>query len=183
MKSRLRTKSHKQAEILPKHYQDEKTYPKSLLPISLSHFTTHLFFLVIVYVLLVFEERRLPTPLLVKDEPIYEDRFIAERAKEYLMNLTRLGPRPVGSFENEVLAVNFFSKEINNIIIKANKIHKISFDLQKVSGAFSLPFLDGMTNVYKDVQNVIAKIGPNEESEHSLLVNCHFDTVIDSPGW
>lgn len=181
-KLRLRTKSSKQPEILPKHYHDEKTRPKTLLPIPLIHFITHLFLLVAVYITIVLLEKRLPTPLLIKDEPVHPDRFIAERARNYLMNLTRVGPRPVGSFENEVLAVNFFSKEINVIINKANKIHQITYDLQKVSGSYPLTFLDGMTNIYKDVQNVIVKIGPRKESEHSLLVNCHFDTVIDSPG-
>lgn len=119
----------------------------------------------------------------MKDEAAHQDRFIAERARNYLLNLTKLGPRPVGSFENEVLAINFFSKEINSIINNADKVHRITYDLQKVSGSFPLTFLDGMTNIYKDVQNVIVKIGPQQESIHSLLVNCHFDTVVDSPGW
>lgn len=153
-----------------------------MLPIPLHHFIIHLFVLAVVYFIIVLLEKRLPTPLQIRDEPINPDRFIAERARNYLMNLTRIGPRPVGSFENEVLTVNFFFKEINSIINSANKVHRITYDLQKVSGSFPLTFLDGMTNIYKDVQNVIVKIGPLEESAHSLLVNCHFDTVVDSPG-
>lgn len=180
-KARMRTKYIRESEILPKHY-NEKSYPKTLLPVPLRHFVSHLLFLIVVYVVVVYVERQLPTPLLVKDEATHQNRFIAERARNYLMNLTRLGPRPVGSHENEVLAVKFFSHELNAIIETANKAHKISYDLQKVSGAFVLEFLDGMTNIYRDVQNVIVKIGPIQESKHSLLVNCHFDTVIDSPG-
>lgn len=153
-----------------------------MLPVPLSHFIANVILLLIFYTIVVYVERTLPTPLSIKDEAIYRDRFIAERARNYLINLTRIGPRTVGSFENEVLAVNFLSKEINTIMNTANKNHKITYDLQKVSGAYPLNFLDGMTNVYKDVQNVIVKIGPNPESEHSLLVNCHFDTVVDSPG-
>ena len=179
---RFRMRSSKPVDLLPKHYYDHKSRLKSSLPISSNHFVLHLLLLIAVYVVIVFLERKLPTPLLVKDEAAYPDRFIAERAKNYLMNLTRLGPRPVGSFENEVLALNFFSKELNAIIDGANRIHRVTYDLQKVSGSFPLTFLDGMTNVYKDVQNVVVKIGPREESDHSLLVNCHFDTVIDSPG-
>lgn len=181
-KLRFRMKSNKSADLLPNLYSNDKSRSKSLLPVSFNHFVLHLFLLIAVYIVAVFIERRLPTPLLIKDEVAFPDRFIAERAKNYLMNLTRLGPRPVGSFENEVLAVNFFSKEINAIIDAANKVHRITYDLQKVSGSFPLTFLDGMTNIYKDVQNVVVKIGPQEESAHSLLVNCHFDTVIDSPG-
>lgn len=127
-------------------------------------------------------EKRLPTPLLIEDEVNNPNRFIAERAKNHVLNLTSLGPRLTGSFENEVLAVNFFTREINSIFNKANKVHRLSTDIQKVSGSFPLNFLDGMTNVYKNVQNVLVKIGPHEESAHSLLINCHFDTVTDSPG-
>lgn len=127
-------------------------------------------------------EKRLPTPLMTEDEPNHPGRFIAQRAKGHVYNLTSLGPRPTGSFENEVLAVNFLNKEINSVINKANKIHRITSDVQKVSGSFPLEFLDGMTNVYKNVQNVIVKIGPKQESAHSLLLNCHFDSVVDSPG-
>lgn len=127
-------------------------------------------------------EKRLPTPMLLEDEPNNPGRFIAQRAKNHVYNLTSLGPRPAGSFENEVLAVNFFTREINSVINKANKIHRITSDVQKVSGSFPLEFLDGMTNVYRNVQNVLVKIGPKTESPHSLLINCHFDTVADSPG-
>lgn len=179
-KARLR-RLPKQSDELPDHYV-EKKYPKYLLPVPFSHFIANLVFLLTIYASIVFVERTLPTPLSLKDEATHQDRFIAERARNYLMNLTRLGPRTVGSFENEVLAINFLSKEINTIINTANKNHKITYDLQKVSGAFPLQFLDGMTNIYKDVQNVIVRIGPNPESKHSLLVNCHFDTVVDSPG-
>ncbi|XP_026679415.1 endoplasmic reticulum metallopeptidase 1-like [Diaphorina citri] len=62
------------------------------------------------------------------------------------------------------------------------RVHQIRLDTQTVSGAFPLTFLDGMTNVYRNVQNVIVRIGPVVESAHSLLVNCHYDTVPDSPG-
>lgn len=133
--------------------------------------------------MVVFElQKQLPTPLLLEDEVNNPGRFISQRAKNHVLNLTSLGPRPTGSFENEVLAVNFLSKEINSIISKADKRYRISLDIQKTSGAFPLSFLDGMTNVYKNVQNVIVRIGPFEETHHSLLINCHFDTVTDSPG-
>ncbi|KAL3286357.1 hypothetical protein HHI36_000864 [Cryptolaemus montrouzieri] len=39
-----------------------------------------------------------------------------------------------------------------------------------------------MTNVYRDMQNVIVKVGSLIKSPHSLLINCHFDTVMNSPG-
>ncbi|KAL1130292.1 hypothetical protein AAG570_013230 [Ranatra chinensis] len=127
-------------------------------------------------------EKKLPEPIMRKDETTNPGRFIAERAMDHVYNLTSLGPRPVGSFENEVLAVNVLTKEIYSVIKKTKKVHRISFDIQKTSGAFPLMFLDGLTNVYRNVQNVIVKIGPLIPSPYSVLVNCHFDTVADSPG-
>ncbi|KAL1449234.1 hypothetical protein WDU94_000450, partial [Cyamophila willieti] len=135
------------------------------------------------YGFVMFVEKQLPKPLMIQDEGNHPGRFIAERVYNHLVNLTSLGPRPVGSFENEVLAVNFLRKEINNVIQQSDpKVHQIRLDTQTVSGAFPLTFLDGMTNIYRNVQNVLVRIGPLEESAHSLLVNCHFDTVPDSPG-
>ena len=81
-----------------------------------------------------------------------------------------------------MLAVNFFKHEINKIIENSNTMHVIDVDVQKSSGAFQLTFLDGMTNVYNDVQNVVVRLSSNIKSNYSLLINCHYDTVADSPG-
>ncbi|XP_075216314.1 endoplasmic reticulum metallopeptidase 1-like [Lycorma delicatula] len=178
---RFRAK-YKHANVLPKHYGDSKHGFRPMLPVPSICYFVVLFSLVLIFVIIVEVEKHLPTPLLLEDEVTNPGRFIAQRAKNHVLNLTSLGPRPTGSFENEVLAVNFLSKEINSIISKADKNYRISVDIQKTSGAFPLSFLDGMTNVYKNVQNVIVKIGPLEETHHSLLLNCHFDTVTDSPG-
>ncbi|CAH0380645.1 unnamed protein product [Bemisia tabaci] len=181
-KLRLRIRPSKTNEILPKHYNSNKHSAKFSPPISSSHFTGAMFAMIFVFFIIVEMEKWLPTPLMLEDEVNNPGRFIAERAKNHLYNLTSMGPRPVGSVENEILAVDFLKKEINSIISKSIPLHRISIDLQKTSGAFPLEFLDGLTNVYKNVQNVIVKIGPVEESEHSMLINCHIDTVPDSPG-
>lgn len=119
---------------------------------------------------------------MVEDESGNPGKFIAERAKNILVNLTNIGPRVTGSYENEIVAVNFLKNTIESIIGQAKPIHKIELDFQKISGSFPLTFLDGMTHVYHDVQNVVVKIGSHKGSEHSILMNCHFDTVSDSPG-
>jgi acetylornithine deacetylase/succinyl-diaminopimelate desuccinylase-like protein len=94
-----------------------------------------------------------------------------------------MGPRIAGSYENEVLAIKFFQEAINSIVEQAKPIHEVQMDIQKTSGAFPLHFLDGMINVYRDVQNVIVRVSSlHAPSAHSLLVNCHFDTVPGSPG-
>lgn len=118
----------------------------------------------------------------MKDAHNNPDRFIAERAMKYLADLTKVGPRPTGSYENEEIAVKLFLTEIDKISKNANPVHNISVDVQKVSGAFPLHFLDGMTNVYRNVKNIVVKLGSQNKSPHSVLMNCHFDTVPDSPG-
>lgn len=127
-------------------------------------------------------ENRLPVPLRSSDEREHPDRFIAENAYAHVQNLTKIGPRPAGSFANEVLAVNLLSRELNTIANRASRAHRITIELQKASGAYTLEFLDGMTNVYRNIQNILLKIGPHVDAPYSILLNCHFDTVADSPG-
>lgn len=130
----------------------------------------------------MYVEKQLPQPLMIDDEASNQGKFIAERAKNMLVNLTSIGPRVTGSYENEVLAVRFLKYTIESIMQSAKPVHKIEVDFQKISGSFPLTFLDGMTHVYHDVQNVVVKIGSHMGSDHSILMNCHFDTVSDSPG-
>jgi len=137
---------------------------------------------IIVYTVLDVLEKKLPEPITISNEHAYPDRFVAERARNHLVNLTSMGPRHVGSKENEIMAVKLLTDEIKTIVSQSHSSHNIEWDLQKVSGAFTLQFLDGMTNVYRNVQNIVVKIGPFETSHHSLLINCHYDTVMDSPG-
>lgn len=135
------------------------------------------------FVLQIYLERyNYPIPLMLKDIERHPNEFIAERAMDRLVKLTDIGPRVAGSYENEVLAVDLLKKEINKIIEQSNPVQTIELDVQKYSGSFPLRFLDGLTNVYKNVQDVIVKLGSKENSPHSLLMNCHFDSVPDSPG-
>lgn len=127
-------------------------------------------------------DKHLPEGKLIKNEHKYPGKFIAERARNHVVNLTSLGPRVAGSYANEVRAVNYLTAVINDTIKQANDNHRIVIDVTKHSGAFPLTFLDGMTSVYKNVQNVIVKLGPRRDPEHSLLLNCHFDSFAESPG-
>lgn len=147
-----------------------------------AHFFGVLGLIVAVFAGVILVERRLPPGLKIVDEDANPDRFIAERAYNILKNLTSLGPRIAGSYTNDVLAVNLLKQEIDFIIKEAKDVHVIEVDVQKVNGSFNLEFLDGLTNVYRDLINVVVKIGSKINSPHSLLVNCHFDTVVESPG-
>nr|XP_012220395.1 PREDICTED: endoplasmic reticulum metallopeptidase 1-like isoform X1 [Linepithema humile]XP_012220396.1 PREDICTED: endoplasmic reticulum metallopeptidase 1-like isoform X2 [Linepithema humile] len=152
----------------------------------LPHDTQHLlfvltFFLFVSFVIIVLE-RNLPEPVTINTEGLYPGKFVAERARNHVVNLTSIGPRIAGSYENEVLASKFLTTTINNVIKTAHENHKILLNITRHSGAFPLKFLDGMTNVYRNVQNVIVKVGPHRPTMHSLLLNCHFDSFLESPG-
>lgn len=99
--------------------------------------------------------------------------------------LNNFGPRPTGNYANEVLAIDFFKKEISYIQQQAHKNQKIYADIQKTTGSYWAAFKPhGMTNVYRNVQNVVVKlIGKSEgRTNDTLMLNCHFDSVAGSPG-
>lgn len=155
---------------------------KFVKPMPSSHFVGVLGLILLTFALVIIIEKQLPKALTIAEEDQYPDSFIAERAYNILKNLTSVGPRIAGSYENEVVAVQLITTEINDILKGSNPIHVVEVDVQKASGGFNLAFLDGMTNVYQDVQNVVVKVGSKINSAHSLLINCHFDSVMDSPG-
>lgn len=147
-----------------------------------SYFFMLLGLMLLVLVGVIVVEKQLPPGLKIENEHKYPNRFIAERAYNILKDITDLGPRLSGSHITEVLAVKLLKDTIEKIIKDANPNNVIELDVQKVSGAFPLTFLDGMTNVYRNIQNIVVKVGSRIKSPHSLLLNCHFDTVADSPG-
>jgi len=170
-------------DVLPEQHGVRRKSRKFLPPFPSSYLIAVLFFLLFIFAMILLVERKLPTPLTLVDAPSNPGRFIAERAMNRLTRLTSIGPRITGSYENEVLAIKFFQEAISSIVEQANPVHEVQMDIQKTSGAFPLHFLDGMTNVYRDVQNVIVRVSAlHAPSAHSLLVNCHFDTVPGSPG-
>ncbi len=88
-----------------------------------------------------------------------------------------------GSYENEVLALEYLKREVEAIRKSANSAHRISTDIQKPRGSFGLNFIDGLTHHYRDIQNFIVKLEPSRgDANNALLINCHFDSVPQSPG-
>ena len=109
--------------------------------------------------------------------------FIEERGRAHLDFLTSLGDRPVGSHANEVDAVKYILDQLNSIKENANAVHQIQIDVQQVSGNFTLDdFLGQFTSVYENLNNIILKLSPAGGAEGSLLVNSHYDSIVDSPG-
>lgn len=85
-----------------------------------------------------------------------------------------------GSYQNEELAVRFLRRQLDEIIAERNPVHDISYDIQKSSGSLQI---DKTTALYSDIQNFVVKFSPaSATTNHSLLVNTHFDSVPVSPG-
>ena len=81
------------------------------------------------------------------------------------------------------MAVDFLKKEIKRIQGEANPVRKLTLDVQKPRGSFNLQFVDGLTHHYREITNVIVKLeNAKASSRDSLLLNCHFDSVPQSPG-
>ncbi|KAK5648926.1 hypothetical protein RI129_003818 [Pyrocoelia pectoralis] len=121
----------------------------------------------------------LPTPLYIEDEVHNPERFIAERAQNSLIKLVAIGPRVTGTDANEIQAVKLLRLEIAEIIENAHKNQKIEFDQQVVSG--KTESWNGV-HIFENVQNLVVKVHAQKYSEHSLLVNVHFDSAPTSPG-
>lgn len=123
----------------------------------------------------------LPNPLTANEIVSHNASFIAERAFYDLNILTSFGPRPTGTEANEILAVDFFKRELGYITDGAHANQLIETDIQVVSGAYYIPFKPHpMNNVYRNVQNVVALLAGRDEGQlrnNTLMLNCHFDSV------
>lgn len=182
--ARLRQRTAKRTSVELPYENKIASYLKKqdVLPNETQHLLFVLTFFLFVSFIIIVLERNLPDPITIDTERLYPGRFVAERARNHIVNLTSIGPRIAGSYENEVLAIKFLTTTISNMIKTAHENHRIVLNITKHSGAFPLKFLDGMTNVYRNVQNVIVKVGPHRPTMYSLLLNCHFDTFVESPG-
>ncbi|XP_055618078.1 endoplasmic reticulum metallopeptidase 1-like [Toxorhynchites rutilus septentrionalis] len=112
----------------------------------------------------------------------YPNAFIAERAYKDLKILNDFGPKPTGSYANEILAVDFLLREISYIDQLRNKNQHIAVDKQVVSGGYVGVYMNkSAASVYRNVQNVVVKL-VGKKQDDALLLNCHFDSVANSPG-
>ncbi|XP_061655219.1 endoplasmic reticulum metallopeptidase 1 [Phyllopteryx taeniolatus] len=138
--------------------------------------------LVCVFILLLWGLVQLSLQQLVIGKPSGE--FNAERARQHLERITSVGPRPVGSHENEVLTVNYLLEQIEKVraTTAQGPHHQLSVDVQRPTGSFSIDFLGGFTSFYDRVTNIAVRLEPKGGSQHLMLANCHFDTVANSPG-
>uniref|UniRef100_A0A4W6CLY8 Endoplasmic reticulum metallopeptidase 1 n=1 Tax=Lates calcarifer TaxID=8187 RepID=A0A4W6CLY8_LATCA len=137
--------------------------------------------LVSVFILVLWGLVHLSLQQLVIGKPTGE--FSAVRARRHLEQITSVGPRPVGSPENEVLTVGYLLEQIENIRVEtAAGPHQLTVDVQRPTGSFSIDFLGGFTSFYDRVTNIAVRLEPKGGAQHLMLANCHFDTVANSPG-
>lgn len=105
------------------------------------------------------------------------------KLRRHLERITSVGPRPVGSRENEVLTVGYLLEQIEHVRREsAAGPHRLTVDVQRPTGSFSIDFLGGFTSFYDRVTNVAVRLEPKGGAQHLMLANCHFDTVANSPG-
>lgn len=157
----------------------EETKPKQQT-ISIFWLPAYMILWAVIFLLMLLSYYTLPTPISIATESSNPNRFIGERAKLLNQELANIGPKVVGSDENELRAVSFLTNEIDKIKAAANPIHDIEYNIQKSIGTFEL---GAVTTYYQGIQNVVVKISPlNRTTEHSLLINTHFDSVPGSPG-
>lgn len=98
-----------------------------------------------------------------------------------MKKLTEMGSRVTGTHNNEVLGVAMIKQAIDNIQKSAHANQVVELDHQIVSGGYWANFKPhGMTNMYQNVQNIIVKL--HGQSNSSVLLNCHFDSVAGAPG-
>lgn len=80
----------------------------------------------------------------------------------------------VGNEANEVRAFNFISNQLNDIRNSSEKQSDIIIEHQLVSGH------NFERSLYVNIQNIIVRV--QGETDHALMLNCHFDSVPGSPG-
>ena len=111
--------------------------------------------------------------------------FLEENARAHLELITGLGPRVSGSEANNE-AEHYILHTIKRIRAESLTNHKIDVDVQKASGGFTLDFVNvgigEFTSVYQNLTNIVVKLSPPSGAKDSVMINCHYDTVIDSPG-
>lgn len=134
----------------------------------------------LLYIFIHFQNTVYPEPKMLSTANA--GQFVEEMARKHLKEITDFGHRYVGSKANEEIVVQYLLTEIDKIKKTSSDVHNFDIDVQLTTGTFSLPFLSPFTSYYHNVKNVIVKFSPRGGAKDSLLVNCHYDSVLDSPG-
>lgn len=119
-------------------------------------------------------------------DPVHHDNpneFLVANARKHLLDITNLGIRHVGSEANEILAKRLLLQKLEKIRSSASQKVVIEISKQLVSGHYHLNFLGGMTHLYQNITNIVAKLYTKGTSpEHAFLINAHYDSALGSIG-
>ena len=117
-------------------------------------------------------------------DTVYHDdpnKFVVANARKHLIDVTNLGIRHVGSEANEILARQLLLNKLEKIRSGASEKVEIEISEQLVSGHYFLDFLGGMTHLYQNVTNIVAKFYTKGTTpEHAFLINAHYDSALGS---
>eukprot|EP00405_Crypthecodinium_cohnii_P011347 CAMPEP_0206442456 /NCGR_PEP_ID=MMETSP0324_2-20121206/13832_1 /ASSEMBLY_ACC=CAM_ASM_000836 /TAXON_ID=2866 /ORGANISM="Crypthecodinium cohnii, Strain Seligo" /LENGTH=871 /DNA_ID=CAMNT_0053910301 /DNA_START=54 /DNA_END=2669 /DNA_ORIENTATION=- len=115
-----------------------------------------------------------------------EQGFSAARTRPVIQDLVDCGLKYVGSPANEECAVNAVLAHVE--VATKDATTDVEVQVQSASGHFYLDFIGGLTNIYRNLTNVVVRVkgkqaDPSSSSSSScaLLVSSHFDSAIGSP--
>ncbi|CAL8074658.1 unnamed protein product [Calicophoron daubneyi] len=115
-----------------------------------------------------------------------DDSFDPARARELLRRGTLLRSRMAGTFANENETLNIIRKQLLDIASLANNSGLQAFVDEQTSSASSFRFRYHVSS-YQNLKNLVLKIhdpraGNDIKRSKAFLVNCHYDSVVSSPG-
>lgn len=85
-----------------------------------------------------------------------------------------IGPKVVGSEANEIKAAGYILRYAEELKANATNPDDVIIDHHVVSG-----YNFGMA-MYENLQNIVVRL--QGETDHVLMMNCHYDSVPGSPG-
>ena len=97
------------------------------------------------------------------------DSICVDRARLLLNKLCDLGPKPIGSYANEVIVPEILMSNLKSIQKQMTNNMHLELDIQ-------------MSDRYATVNNIVARLFQNESMSEALLINSHFDSSRVGPG-
>eukprot|EP00298_Acanthocystis_sp_HF-20_P009627 c18414_g1_i2.p1 GENE.c18414_g1_i2~~c18414_g1_i2.p1 ORF type:complete len:955 (+),score=351.01 c18414_g1_i2:74-2938(+) len=130
----------------------------------------------LLWILVDYTTTMLPQP---KSANINISDYSETRARYHLKNIVSIGVRTVGSRNNEVIMVNYLNSQYESLK-REFPDRELMMEFHHPSGAFSTGFLEGFTNVYDNVTNVLFYVPGNapEEEQKTVLLSAHFDSSL-----
>ncbi|KAK6010496.1 hypothetical protein OSTOST_24475, partial [Ostertagia ostertagi] len=140
--------------------------------------TSHWIFVIavvgVIYGGVVYLHRRMP-PVVTGD---HLTEFSEERARDLLKELHCFGPRQHKAFDIMQRSLSIIERQV-----ASKGVNRFEMDVQRPSGCFDLKFLSSFTLCYYKITNIVVRIGPaSGPTNQALMLNCHYDTMPDTPG-